>query len=113
MNAYVSVETHPILSEQESPIFPYLLWLTSDLETGLLYLKIDRQSFLINQSLDQDSLIKAFDIFIKAHHVFNLKYHPYLRTTVFDYFEYLYGIKTPVTSVTRFITALKHVSQQA
>ncbi|KAK3920925.1 Ribonucleoside-diphosphate reductase nrdEB subunit alpha [Frankliniella fusca] len=107
---HVSEETHPVLSEQLAPIFPYLLWSTRDFRSGMIYLKIDKLCFLIERVENEDSILRAFDIFIKAHHVFMLKYHPYLRTTLFDYFESLYGIKTPLNSVARFVTALRNMN---
>jgi hypothetical protein len=76
----------------------------------MFYLKIDRLCFLIGRVEDEGSIVKAFDVFIKAHHVFMIKYHPFLKTTVFDYFEYLYGIKLPLGSVSRFVTALRNVA---
>ncbi|XP_034251346.1 uncharacterized protein LOC117651415 isoform X1 [Thrips palmi] len=68
------------------PNFPFLLWLSNDNTKGLIYLKIDQICILVARGEDPDFFIKAFDIFVKAHHVFNVKYHPYLRTTIFDYF---------------------------
>lgn len=109
--SYTSVETHPVESEQSTPIFPFLLWLTNDRKKGMIYLKIDQLCFFIAHGEDNDFFLKAFDIFVKAHHVFMVKYHPYLKSTVFDYFEYLYSIKTPLTSIARFVTALRNVAE--
>lgn len=64
-----------------SPIFPFLLWTTSDFESGKIFLKIDKKSFLVADcAVDNDALVRAFELSVKAHHVFLLEYHPYLKS---------------------------------
>lgn len=95
-----------------SPIFPFLLWTTSDFESGKIFLKIDKKSFLVADcAVDNDALVRAFELSVKAHHVFLLEYHPYLKS-VYEYVEYLLGIKTaPVNSVVKFVSAIRGLSQ--
>lgn len=109
---YESLES---LTDTPVPIFPFLLWTTNDRDTGKLYLKIDRKSFLVGTlaaNCDKGAIVlQAFSLAMKAHYVFNLTYHPYLRA-VFNYFECLSGLnEAPLGSVSKLNAALRALSQ--
>lgn len=93
------------------PLYPFLLWSTNDWKTGDLYLKIDRKTIRVASTdlspTAEDPVLKAMGLFIKAAHVFNLEYHPYLRH-VFNYLEFLMCINDdPVPTVSTFAAAIR------
>jgi len=87
------------------------LWATNDFESGKIYLKIDKKIFLVGCcSGNKDALVNAIGLAVKAQHVFNLEYHPYLKS-FYEYIEYLLGVKPlPSNSVLKFISAIRQLS---
>ncbi|XP_034236573.1 uncharacterized protein LOC117642445 [Thrips palmi] len=112
VESYDSVETR---KDIPSPMFPFLLWTTKDRLSGKMYLKIDKKTFLVG-SVDNvnagEIVIKAIALAMKAHFVFNLAYHPYMRA-VFNYFECLAGInQNPLVTVSKLNAAVRALVQK-
>ncbi|XP_052128976.1 uncharacterized protein LOC127750698 [Frankliniella occidentalis] len=108
VESYVSVEADD--GSTPTPIFPFVLWLTSDYCSGKLYLKIDKKFVFLGNVAQGNShaVIRALEVCMEAHHVFNLQYHPYL-CSYYDYLEYLLGMKAPMNSLNKFITAIRQL----
>ncbi|XP_034238514.1 uncharacterized protein LOC117643632 [Thrips palmi] len=109
---YISVES--CLTEP-APIFPFILWSTNSKKDGKLYLKIDKLSFLVGCIKQPDQcgieVLKAVSLSLKAHHVFNLEYHPSMKP-FYNYLEILCGISTsPLLCVTKLINALRTLEE--
>lgn len=111
VESYDSLESRADIPQ---PIFPFLLWTTNDKLTGKIYLKIDRKSFLVgnvNNSNSGETLLKAVSLAMKAHHVFNLAYHPYLKA-FFNYFECLSGVNSSsLVNVSKLNAAVRALLQ--
>lgn len=108
VESYDSVESSRNPAEL-SPIFPFLLWVTNDFKGGKIYLKIDRR-FLLVGSDSMDAVVKAIALSVKAQHIFDLEYHPYLKS-FYEYIEYVLGVKPqPSNSVIKFISAIRQLS---
>lgn len=106
----MTVETPKEVSQRKAPIYPYLVWLTNDMASGEVYLKIDALCFHIGPCTDNLAITKAIDLFVKAYHVFALRYHPYL-SSVFNYLECLYRMSEALPSVSKLKIAIREMAK--
>lgn len=111
---YTSVEVNQDDDDEDVPIPPFILWLTSDKNSGDFFLKVDRKTMFVSSYRDRNNgkvphaLIQALELLFKFQWVGQLKYHPYL-TKVYKLIEVMYGLdsvkKTP--SLQKLVNAIR------